>query len=115
MPTAVNDHTQSQMADAASSPSEIAVAVIGAGSIGAAFAIVFATGGREVRLQDPDAERREAVRVDLRARLQDLESFGLIDEPVETILARIGIVAEVGPRRWTAHATCRNARRNGSI
>jgi 3-hydroxyacyl-CoA dehydrogenase len=95
MPTPARDSTQSQMADAASRPSETAVAVIGAGSIGAAFAIIFATAGREVRLQDPDPDRRKTVLGSLHGRLADLESFGLIDEPVETILARIEIVSDV--------------------
>jgi L-gulonate 3-dehydrogenase len=103
MPTPANDHTQSQMADAASSRSDLVVAVMGAGSIGAAFAIVFATAGRQVRLQDPDAERRAAVLVSLRQRLQDLESFELIHEPVEAILARISVVAEVDQALEGAH------------
>jgi 3-hydroxyacyl-CoA dehydrogenase len=70
------------MADAPSDLSEPTVAVIGAGSIGAAFALVFAASGRKVRLQDHDPARRAAVGNVLRERLQDLESFGLTSESI---------------------------------
>ncbi len=71
------------------------VAVIGAGSIGVAWAIVFARGGRIVRLQDPDAARRAAVPGEIEARLRDLSAAGLLEEEPLAIAARIGVVASV--------------------
>lgn len=38
------------------------VAIIGGGSIGVAFALVFAQAGFRARVQDPDRARRRAVR-----------------------------------------------------
>jgi 3-hydroxyacyl-CoA dehydrogenase len=68
------------------------IAIIGGGSIGVAFAIVFATAAREVRLSEPDADRRGAIGGILAARLRDLDSYGLIDEPVEIIAGRVTLV-----------------------
>jgi len=39
----------------------VRVAVVGGGSIGVAWAVVFARAGFEVTVQEPDAARREAV------------------------------------------------------
>ena len=64
------------------------VALIGAGLIGQAWAIVFARGGREVALFDADASALPRAREQIAARLQDLVAYGLVDEP-ERILARI--------------------------
>jgi 3-hydroxyacyl-CoA dehydrogenase len=75
-------------------PPELIVAVIGAGSIGAAFALVFAAAGCQVRLYDPDADRRKAALPTIAARLGDLAGFGLAAEPVDATLARVGVVAD---------------------
>src|SRR5215207_8677161 len=65
------------------------IAIVGAGSIGTAFAIVFARAGFTVRVQDPDGERRTAAPDEIAARLADLASFGLVQEAAPTILGRI--------------------------
>ncbi|WP_209022038.1 3-hydroxyacyl-CoA dehydrogenase [Nocardioides sp. 503] len=57
------------------------VAVVGAGSIGVAWAIVFARAGRPVTLYDVDAARREAVAGEVRARADELAEHGLLDDP----------------------------------
>ncbi|MCZ8105321.1 MAG: 3-hydroxyacyl-CoA dehydrogenase [Burkholderiales bacterium] len=67
------------------------VAVIGAGSIGVAWAIVFARGGCSVRLQDPDADRLAAVPAEVAGRLRDLDGAGLLGEPPADIAARIAV------------------------
>jgi L-gulonate 3-dehydrogenase len=67
------------------------VAIVGAGSIGVAFALVFARAGMTVRVQDPDARRLAAVPGEVSARLDDLGQYGLLDEPAEAILARISV------------------------
>jgi L-gulonate 3-dehydrogenase len=69
-----------------------AVAVIGGGSIGVAFAIVFANGGREVRLHEPDAARRAAIPAVLRGRLDDLHGFGLLRDDPEATGQRVVLV-----------------------
>ncbi len=72
-----------------------AVAVIGGGSIGIAFAIVFARAGRQVRLYEPDAGRRGAVSGLLRARLDDLRTYDLLDEAPDVVARRVTIAADL--------------------
>jgi 3-hydroxyacyl-CoA dehydrogenase len=72
-----------------------AIAVIGGGSIGIAFAIVFARAGREVRLHEPDAARRAAIPGLLRARLDDLRAYALIDEAAEIVSRRVTVAADL--------------------
>jgi L-gulonate 3-dehydrogenase len=57
------------------------VAVVGAGSIGVAWAIVFARAGRPVTVYDVDAARREAVAGEVRTRVDELAEHGLLDDP----------------------------------
>jgi L-gulonate 3-dehydrogenase len=71
----------------------VRVAVVGAGSIGVAFAIIFARVGWRVALYDPDEARRRLAREELRSRLDDLERFALVDEPGESVAARVHIDA----------------------
>jgi len=75
--------------------SEPVVAVIGSGSIGMAFALVFAQSGRMVRVQDPDPARLDAAPAVIESRLRELERHDLTSEPVEDTLARIAFFAEV--------------------
>jgi 3-hydroxyacyl-CoA dehydrogenase len=65
------------------------IAIVGAGSIGAAWAIVFAEAGNRVRLQDTDRGRLDASRNDIRARLDDLVAHGLATATVDEVMARI--------------------------
>ncbi|TDV15689.1 3-hydroxyacyl-CoA dehydrogenase [Paraburkholderia caballeronis] len=67
------------------------VAIVGGGSIGVAFSIVFACAGCQVRLYDPSAERRTAVSGEIGSRLSDLHAFGLLDDAPDEVLRRIGI------------------------
>jgi len=70
------------------------IAVIGGGSIGTAFALLFAAAGRTVRVQDVDATRRSAILPTIAGRLADLRQFGLTREPIDAILARLTVVEE---------------------
>ncbi|MEB2485714.1 3-hydroxyacyl-CoA dehydrogenase [Burkholderia multivorans] len=63
--------------------------IVGAGSIGVAFALVFARAGWRVRLFDPDPARRAAVPAEIASRLADLAHFALLDESADYIAARI--------------------------
>ena len=68
------------------------VAILGAGSIGTAFAVVFARAGATVRLFDPAAAAREAAPRVIAARLDDLRENGLLDEPAVVAAGRVLIV-----------------------
>lgn len=65
------------------------VAVVGAGLIGRAWAIVFARAGLPVRLYDVDAAQLANAGELIAASLQDLHRAGLVDEEPAAILARI--------------------------
>jgi L-gulonate 3-dehydrogenase len=71
------------------------VAIVGAGSIGVAFALVFARAGLPVRLWDPDAARRAAAPGEIRARLGDLAAHGLLVEPADAVLDRVAVLADL--------------------
>lgn len=64
------------------------IALVGAGLIGQAWAIVFGRAGHEVTLFDADAAVLDRARAQIEARLQDLAGLGLIDQP-EAVLARL--------------------------
>ena len=59
------------------------VAVIGAGLVGAGWAIVFARAGLDVRLYDANRNATESALSLIAEQLQELSSFGLIDDPEE--------------------------------
>jgi len=71
------------------------IALIGAGFIGQAWAIVFARAGRTVTMHDPDRGVLDGARDQIRARLEDLRAFGLIDDP-DGILRRVAISTALG-------------------
>jgi L-gulonate 3-dehydrogenase len=57
------------------------VAVVGAGLIGRAWAVVFARGGWAVRLTDPSAEVLEGAPRLIRDALDELEAAGIVADP----------------------------------
>jgi len=65
------------------------IAVVGAGLIGRAWAIVFARAGCQVRLYDADAQALQNCQQLLLENLNDLAQHGLIDEAPSIVLARI--------------------------
>jgi 3-hydroxyacyl-CoA dehydrogenase len=69
--------------------------IVGGGSIGVAFAVVFARAGWKVRVQDRDAARRVAVPGELRQCLEDLREFGLLEESCDVVAARVSVVATI--------------------
>jgi L-gulonate 3-dehydrogenase len=64
------------------------VAVIGAGLVGVGWAIVFAQAGLEVRMYDIDPGATERALALIPEQLKELQSFGLVDDPVR-IAARV--------------------------
>lgn len=65
------------------------VAIVGAGLIGRSWSIVFARAGFTVSLWDPVGQAVPAARAYIGERLPELREAGLLDEPGETVLARI--------------------------
>lgn len=70
------------------------IAVIGAGLIGRAWAMVFARAGWRVRLTDQAASQLDAAAAFIAASLDEQASFGLAANPAEA-LARIEFVADM--------------------
>ncbi|MCX6430448.1 MAG: 3-hydroxyacyl-CoA dehydrogenase [Actinobacteria bacterium] len=64
-------------------------AVVGSGSIGNAWAIVFARARKTVQLFDIDPSRLISARSDIEVRLNMLSKYGLLKEDVSQILERI--------------------------
>jgi 3-hydroxyacyl-CoA dehydrogenase len=65
------------------------IALVGAGLIGQAWAIVFGRAGHEVTVYDAEAAALKGARSAIAARLADLAGFRLVDDP-HAILGRIG-------------------------
>ena len=65
------------------------VAIVGAGSIGVAWALVFARAGRPVALHDPDPARLAASAGELDDRLAELVAHGLLDEDPAVVAGRV--------------------------
>ncbi|AKS34583.1 3-hydroxyacyl-CoA dehydrogenase [Mycolicibacterium goodii] len=87
-------------------------ALLGAGSIGVSFAILFATKGFAVGVFDPDPAAQPRAAAELTRRLDQLRAFGQLDEDPERVTARIrfttslpdavtgaGFVQECAPER----------------
>jgi L-gulonate 3-dehydrogenase len=72
---------------------DVNIAIVGAGSIGLAWTIVFARAGHAVALHDSDPARLEAAPRELAGRLGDLAAAGLLDEPVATVVGRVRVQA----------------------
>jgi 3-hydroxyacyl-CoA dehydrogenase len=70
------------------------VAVAGTGSIGIAFALVFARAGVEVRCWDPMPGAADRARADLETRVMSLHGHGLVDD-AEGVFARVAFVEDL--------------------
>jgi len=68
------------------------IGVVGAGLVGAGWAVVFARAGHTVRIHDESAAVRGGVMALIAGNLRDLASFGLIDETSDAVLARISVM-----------------------
>ncbi len=71
------------------------IAVVGGGSIGIAWSIVFARAKRPVMLYEPDDARRELAEDDVMRRLRALAAHHLLDEGPEDVAARVELVGEL--------------------
>ena len=86
------------------------IAIVGAGLIGRAWAIVFARAGRRVVLHDMAPKALDAALATIRTSVDDLRSFDLVEEETATVVERVrpepdlagalsgaGYVQECGP------------------
>ncbi|MFN8925655.1 MAG: 3-hydroxyacyl-CoA dehydrogenase [Rhodospirillales bacterium] len=69
------------------------VALVGAGSMGIGWAIVFARAGHPVALHDADPAALDRVPAALAARLDGLAAFGLLDEAPAVVAARVRVAS----------------------
>jgi 3-hydroxyacyl-CoA dehydrogenase len=74
---------------------ENTIAVIGAGLIGRAWAMVFARAGWKVRLTDSDAGQLAHARAFIAASLDEQQHYGLVPD-ARAVLKRIGQSADIG-------------------
>jgi 3-hydroxyacyl-CoA dehydrogenase len=70
------------------------IALVGAGLVGQAWAIVFGRAGYDVALYDADAAALGRARDGIAARLDDLVTYGLLDDAAP-VLARVACVADL--------------------
>jgi len=76
---------------------QLKIAIVGAGSIGAGWAILFASAGQRVALYDPELEQRENVKNRIGERLTLLKKHGLLEESIDQVLNRIDVFDELAP------------------
>ena len=70
--------------------SEVRVAVVGAGLVGAGWGIVFARAGLQVRIFDANEAIAANVLDFISSQLQDMKSHGLVDDP-SAVLAKLSV------------------------
>jgi 3-hydroxyacyl-CoA dehydrogenase len=71
------------------------MAIVGAGSIGLAWSVVFARAQWRVALFDIAGPMRDAAAAAIERRLGDLHQVGLLPEPVEATMARITVTDDL--------------------
>ncbi|MGI0081252.1 MAG: 3-hydroxyacyl-CoA dehydrogenase family protein, partial [Nitrososphaerales archaeon] len=71
------------------------IAVIGSGLMGRGVGQAFATAGNRVTLVDLNLQILEQARDQIRKSLTMLSTFGLLNEPVDSIVARIALETDV--------------------
>ena len=73
------------------SSDQTTVAIIGAGSIGIGWSIVFARAGQRVAVTDSDSARLAALADEVGSRLADLRQFDLLEDEPDAVLRRITV------------------------
>jgi L-gulonate 3-dehydrogenase len=81
--------------NATQNPADAPIAVIGGGSIGTSWAIVFARVGHPVSIYEPDPQRRDAASTEILERLTALAEAELIEEPPGLVAARVTVHSEL--------------------
>lgn len=71
------------------------IGVVGGGSIGVGWAIVFARAGHITTVFEPEERRRRVLVEEVEVRLDELDSFGLLDEAPAEIVARLAVTGDL--------------------
>lgn len=79
------------------SPEMTKVAVVGAGLIGASWAVVFARAGLNVSVHDADVSQLHRAEAAIRSALNDLREAGLLSDSVQSVFARIQFFESLAP------------------
>jgi 3-hydroxyacyl-CoA dehydrogenase/mannose-6-phosphate isomerase-like protein (cupin superfamily) len=74
---------------------DASIGVVGAGSIGVGWAVAFARAGFRVSVFDVDDTRLEAARRELRAKLDELARFDLLDEEPAAVAERVATTQDL--------------------
>ncbi|MFS0732025.1 3-hydroxyacyl-CoA dehydrogenase [Microbacterium sp. 1P10UB] len=72
-------------------PAADAVAVIGAGGIGVAWAVLFSAAGVRVRLYEANATVRSRAIAEVRSKLDELSGAGLLEEDAGEAISRVAV------------------------
>ena len=67
------------------------IAIVGAGSIGVGWSVLFACARHHVNIYDPESAQLESAKNRIGERLALLKSHGLLDEDVDRVLDRITV------------------------
>ena len=67
------------------------VAVIGAGGIGVAWAVLFSAAGVGVRLHEANETVRSRAIAEVRSKLAELSGAGLLEEEVDAVISRVAV------------------------
>ena len=70
--------------------------MVGGGSIGVGWAIVFARAGHVTTVFEPEERRRRVLVEEVEVRLGELDAFGLLDESPAEIVARLAVTGDLG-------------------
>lgn len=79
-----------------SAPERGRIGVIGGGSIGVGWAIVFTRAGHVTTVFEPEERRRRVLVEEVEVRLGELDAFGLLDESPAEIVARLAVTGDLG-------------------
>lgn len=69
--------------------------MVGGGSIGVGWAIVFARAGHATTVYEPDEQRRRVLVDEVGVRLRELDAFGLLDQAPKDIVARLAVTGDL--------------------
>ncbi|MXY76806.1 MAG: 3-hydroxyacyl-CoA dehydrogenase [Acidimicrobiia bacterium] len=71
------------------------IGIVGGGSIGVGWAIVFARAGHVTTVFEPEGRRRGVLVEEVGVRLGELDAFGLLDEAPAEIVARLAVAGDL--------------------
>jgi len=69
--------------------------MVGGGSIGVGWAIVFSRAGHVTTVFEPEARRRQILLEEVEVRLDELDAFGLLAEAPAEIISRLAVTGDL--------------------